>query len=75
MSYDNEKRSTEREGTKAGIPYNWKKPTGRRLRDTYWNKESPTFFPPKAFGAGWAVNFYWLLHPAKYWTMKRSKTN
>jgi uncharacterized membrane protein len=36
-----------------------------------WNKDEPRFFPPKSFGAGWTVNFYWLTHLPSYFARKK----
>ncbi|HVA08664.1 MAG TPA: DUF5808 domain-containing protein [Acidimicrobiales bacterium] len=31
-----------------------------------WNRDDPSMFPPKAFGVGRTVNFYWVSHLASY---------
>ncbi len=38
------------------VPYDFRKPTVERFRETYWNPEGP-FMTGKAFGVGWAPNF------------------
>ncbi|HSG80073.1 MAG TPA: hypothetical protein VLD62_10875 [Acidimicrobiia bacterium] len=38
------------------VPYDFRKPTIERFRDTYWNEDGP-FLGPKALGVGWAPNF------------------
>jgi hypothetical protein len=38
------------------VPYDFRKPTVDRFRDTYWNPEGP-MISAKAFGVGWAPNF------------------
>ena len=43
------------------VPYDFRKPTLERLKDAYWNPESPQIFTPEVFGVGWAVNFHALL--------------
>jgi hypothetical protein len=44
-------------GKVAGfVPYDFRKPTPERLRDTYWNPEGP-MVSSKAWGVGWAPNF------------------
>ena len=49
-------------GTVAGIvPYEFRKPTVERLKDSYWNPYETRIFTPAVFGLGWAVNFYSLL--------------
>jgi uncharacterized membrane protein len=32
------------------------------LQKTYWNKDTSQLLVPQAFGMGWAVNFYPLVH-------------
>lgn len=43
-------------GTVGFVPYNFRKPTGERFRETYWNPEGP-LLSSRVWGAGWAVNF------------------
>ncbi len=50
-------------GTVFGIPYDFRFPTVERLRDSFWNKNTPQLLLPQAFGIGWTINFYPLLHP------------
>ena len=50
-------------GTVFGIPYDFRFPTLDRLRDSFWNKNTPQLLLPQAFGIGWTINFYPLLHP------------
>lgn len=38
------------------IPYDFRKPTVERFRDTYWNPDGP-FLSSKVWGVGWAPNF------------------
>jgi hypothetical protein len=50
-------------GTVAGIPYDFRIPTVEKVRNTYWNPNDARLLVPQAFGVGWTVNFYRLLHP------------
>ena len=50
-------------GTVFGIPYDFRFPTLDRLRDSFWNKNTSQLLLPQAFGIGWTINFYPLLHP------------
>lgn len=54
------------EGHVLGMPYDWRKPTSGKFKARYWNPADRRLFPPKAFGMGWGLNFYWLLHPVRY---------
>jgi len=43
-------------GEVAGfVPYDFRRPTMGRVRDTYWNPEGP-IISGKVFGVGWAPN-------------------
>lgn len=50
-------------GNVAGIPYDFRTPTMDRLRSTFWNKDTSDIFVPQAFGIGWTLNLYPLIHP------------
>jgi hypothetical protein len=43
------------------LPYDWRRPTRRRLRDELWNPRSRRILVPKAFGWGYGINFAALL--------------
>lgn len=43
------------------VPYDFRPPTWRRVRDAYWDPTSDRLFNDRVFGVGWAVN----LHRAK----------
>lgn len=45
------------------IPYDFRQPTAERLRATFWNKQTSQVLVPQAFGIGWTINLYPLLHP------------
>lgn len=46
-----------RRGTWHGIPYDWRPPTAERVRAALWDPADPRLFRPRAFGAGWDLNF------------------
>ncbi len=50
-------------GTLYGIPYDFRRPTIERLRETFWNKNTTRVLVPHAFGMGWSINFYPLINP------------
>jgi|SRR6266516_2972168 len=50
-------------GTIYGVPYDFRVPTAERLRATFWNKDTSQLLVPQAFGVGWTINFYPLVHP------------
>jgi hypothetical protein len=50
-------------GTFAGIPYDFRIPTIDKLWATFWNKDTSRILVPHAFGMGWSINFYPLVHP------------
>ena len=45
-----------------GIPYDLRMPTLQRLQETFWNRQEQRVIVPRAFGVGWDINFYPLLH-------------
>jgi hypothetical protein len=40
------------------VPYDFRPPTWRRIRDAYWNPQSDHLLSDRVFGVGWAVNLY-----------------
>lgn len=40
------------------VPYDFRPPTWRRIRDAYWNPNSDRLLSDRVFGVGWAVNLY-----------------
>ena len=40
------------------VPYDFRPPTWKRIRDAYWNPESDRLFSDRVFGVGWAINLY-----------------
>lgn len=48
-----------------GIPYDWRTPTKARFRSRLWNPDEPRVITPRAYGWGYDLNFYRLLHPNK----------
>jgi hypothetical protein len=38
-----------------------------------WNGEDLRLFPPKSFGWGWTINFYWIFHP-RDWSAGRRQS-
>jgi hypothetical protein len=45
-----------RHGRFLGVPYDFRRPTWRRVRRTYWNPRGRRVFVPKAYGWGYDVN-------------------
>jgi len=50
-------------GKIARIPDDFRIPTAERIRATYWNKDTSKIFLPQAFGIGWGINMYPIIHP------------
>jgi hypothetical protein len=50
-------------GKIAGIPYDFRIPTVERIRATFWNKDTSQILLPQAFGIGWSINLYPIMHP------------
>ena len=56
----------EPQGHFAGIPYDWRPLTMKRVRARWWNPDDRRLFTPKSFGWGYDLNFYWVAHPRDY---------
>ncbi len=54
-----------RKGMRAGLPYDFRPLSKKRLGQRAWNPEDHRLFTPKTFGWGDGVNVYWLVHPLK----------
>jgi len=50
-----------RTGTWLGVPYDWRRPTWKRLQLRWWNPRSRRLFTPKSFGWGYDINVAALL--------------
>jgi hypothetical protein len=53
----NDGKGGERSGRFLGMPYDWRRPTRKRLRSRAWNAEDPKVLTPKTYGWGYGVNF------------------
>jgi len=51
------------QGSVLGVPYDFRLPTLEKLRNTFWNEKTSQILVPQAFGMGWSINFYPLVHP------------
>jgi hypothetical protein len=38
------------------MPYDWRRPALRRIRDEMFNPDEPRLFVPKAYGWGYGIN-------------------
>jgi len=50
------------QGRFLGMPYDWRRPTRRKLRQRLWNPGGP-LLSPKVFGWGYTLN---LAHPGSW---------
>jgi hypothetical protein len=51
-------------GRILGVPYDFRRPTVRRVKRTWWAPRDSSVIKPRAFGLGWDVNLgrvWWLL--------------
>ena len=56
-----EQDENDPQGRRLGLPYDWRKPTRRRLSARAWNRDGKVL-TPKTFGWGYGVNFGALWH-------------
>jgi uncharacterized protein DUF5808 len=47
---------TKRTGTFLGVPYDWRRPSLRRLRNEVFNRDEPRLLVPKSYGWGYGIN-------------------
>ena len=43
-------------GKIVGVPYDLRRPTWDRVRQTWWAPKDPRWVTPRAFGIGWGLN-------------------
>jgi hypothetical protein len=55
------KEARQWHGKVGFIPYDFRWPTIKRFKESYWNPEDSRIFTPEVFGIGWAINFFALL--------------
>ena len=48
-------------GSFLGVPYDWRRPTIRRVKSRWWNPNDHRLFTPKPWGWGWDINVARLL--------------
>jgi len=53
-------------GKFLGMPYDWRRPSAKRVKSRWWNPNDKRLVTPKSFGWGFDLNLYWLAHPAKW---------
>ncbi len=54
-------RNKRSHGTFAKVPYDFRRPTFRKIKEHLWNPDDPRLVTPHAFGVGWGVNAYQLM--------------
>lgn len=50
----------EKQGEIMGIPYDFRKPTYKRMKERMWNPEDERIMTPRTSGIGWTINLYQL---------------
>jgi len=71
--HDGAGRVPEPQGRVAGLPFDFRRLTATRIRARAWNPGDPRVLTPKAFGWGLGVNWYWLVHPVRLISARRSR--
>jgi hypothetical protein len=60
-------------GRVAGfIPYDFRRPTGLRVRERMWNPRDPRLIVPSVFGVGWTLNAGRLIPMLRRLTQRRA---
>jgi hypothetical protein len=50
-------------GTFLGLPYDWRRPTWQRVKESVWRPDDPRLWLPRAYGWGLSINVHRVLHP------------
>jgi len=56
---------TKKTGKFLGIPYDFRLPSIKIIKQRCWNSKDPRIFTPRVFGWGWSINFYQILKKIK----------
>ena len=51
-------RNKQSHGTLMKMPYDFRAPTPKKIRDRMWNPDDDRIVTPGAFGVGWWLNLY-----------------
>ena len=43
-------------GTMGGVPYDLRRPTWRRVQESWWAPQDPRVVTPRVLGVGWSLN-------------------
>lgn len=44
------------QGTVLGVPYDLRRPTWRRVQESWWAPQDPRLLTPRVLGVGWSLN-------------------
>jgi len=50
----------KKQGNLFGIPYDFRRPTYKRMKERMWNPDDERIVTPRTSGIGWTVNLYQL---------------
>jgi len=54
LSLPSDKRTWH--GTLLGVPYDLRRPTWRRVQESWWAPQDPRLVTPRVLGVGWSLN-------------------
>ena len=57
-------------GTMMGVPYDLRRPTWRRVQESWWAPQDPRLVTPRVFGVGWSLNLGRIAAVIKAWSSK-----
>jgi hypothetical protein len=52
-------------GVLGVVPYDFRRPTLARVRDTWWSPDDDRLLVPRVLGVGWSINLARLAHLAR----------
>ena len=57
-------------GRVMGVPYDLRRPTWRRVQESWWAPKDPRLVTPRVLGVGWSLNLGRLAALIKAWPSK-----
>jgi Family of unknown function (DUF5808) len=57
-------------GRVIGVPYDLRRPTWRRVQESWWAPQDPRLVTPRVVGVGWSLNVGRVVALIKAWSSK-----
>ena len=57
-------------GRMMGVPYDLRRPTWRRVQESWWDPQDPRLVTPRVLGVGWSLNLGRMAALVKAWSSR-----